>query len=168
MELKRKFIIVVISILLIIVFIPTMVEGSFLSWLFGEEDDTAKSQIIEQIKEEISDLERIDGSESLYDFQVEKVLNKYGTINYTFWTNSIKSITTKDGDKIPIKDIYSGKIIKSTAEQQYAGGIYDVAEGIETRQQVDFLCSLGCDLIQGYYFAKPMPIEEFEEKYKEK
>ncbi|MBQ7958722.1 MAG: EAL domain-containing protein, partial [Oscillospiraceae bacterium] len=37
-----------------------------------------------------------------------------------------------------------------------------VAEGIETRQQVDFLCSLGCDLIQGYYFARPMPIDEFE------
>lgn len=39
-----------------------------------------------------------------------------------------------------------------------------VAEGIETREQVDFLASMNCDLIQGYYFAKPMPISEFEEK----
>ncbi len=39
-----------------------------------------------------------------------------------------------------------------------------VAEGIETREQVDFLTELDCDLIQGYYFAKPMPIAEFEEK----
>ena len=37
-----------------------------------------------------------------------------------------------------------------------------VAEGIELREQVDFLASLGCDMIQGYYFAKPMPITEFE------
>ena len=37
-----------------------------------------------------------------------------------------------------------------------------VAEGIEQRAQVDFLASLGCDMIQGFYFAKPMPVAEFE------
>ena len=42
-----------------------------------------------------------------------------------------------------------------------------VAEGIESREQVDFLTEQECDLIQGYFFAKPMPISEFEEKYKE-
>ena len=40
-----------------------------------------------------------------------------------------------------------------------------VAEGIENREQVDFLAEQECDLIQGYFFAKPMPICEFEEKY---
>lgn len=42
-----------------------------------------------------------------------------------------------------------------------------VAEGIETREQVDFLAENECDLIQGYYFAKPMPVEEFEVKVAE-
>ena len=42
-----------------------------------------------------------------------------------------------------------------------------VAEEIESREQVDFLTEQECDLIQGYFFAKPMPISEFEEKYKE-
>lgn len=42
-----------------------------------------------------------------------------------------------------------------------------VAEGIESREQVDFLTEQECDLIQGYFFAKPMPIHEFEEKYNE-
>ena len=37
-----------------------------------------------------------------------------------------------------------------------------VAEGIEHREQVDFLASLGCDMIQGFYYAKPMPVGEFE------
>ena len=37
-----------------------------------------------------------------------------------------------------------------------------VAEGIEQREQVDFLAALGCDMIQGYYFARPMPVKEFE------
>ena len=39
-----------------------------------------------------------------------------------------------------------------------------VAEGIEKKEQVDFLAGQGCDMIQGFYFAKPMPIAEFEEK----
>ena len=37
-----------------------------------------------------------------------------------------------------------------------------VAEGIETHEQVEFLMRTGCDLIQGFYFAKPMPVSEFE------
>ena len=41
-----------------------------------------------------------------------------------------------------------------------------VAEGIESREQVDFLKEQDCDLIQGYYFAKPMPLDEFEKNYK--
>jgi len=40
-----------------------------------------------------------------------------------------------------------------------------VAEGIESREQVDFLIEQECDLIQGYFFAKPMAIEEFVTKY---
>ena len=37
-----------------------------------------------------------------------------------------------------------------------------VAEGVETREQYLALKAMGCDLIQGYYFSKPVPYEEFE------
>lgn len=37
-----------------------------------------------------------------------------------------------------------------------------VAEGVETKEQVDSLKNLGCDIIQGYYFSKPIPANEFE------
>ena len=37
-----------------------------------------------------------------------------------------------------------------------------VAEGVETREQLERLREIGCDYVQGYYFAKPMPQEEFE------
>ncbi len=37
-----------------------------------------------------------------------------------------------------------------------------VAEGVEEQSQVDFLAAEGCDMIQGYYYAKPMPREEYE------
>lgn len=36
-----------------------------------------------------------------------------------------------------------------------------VAEGIETKEQVEFLEKQGCDLIQGFYYARPMPVDQF-------
>lgn len=39
-----------------------------------------------------------------------------------------------------------------------------VAEGVEVKEQVDFLAKQGCDMIQGYYYAKPMPKEEYEQR----
>lgn len=38
-----------------------------------------------------------------------------------------------------------------------------VAEGVETKEQYDYLKKIGCDYIQGYYFSKPVPKEEFVE-----
>lgn len=42
-----------------------------------------------------------------------------------------------------------------------------VAEGIETREQMSRLQSMGCDYAQGYFFAKPMTVSEFEKLWKE-
>lgn len=44
-------------------------------------------------------------------------------------------------------------------------GIKTVAEGIETKAQIVFLKKIECDIVQGYYFLKPISIQEFEEKY---
>ena len=40
-----------------------------------------------------------------------------------------------------------------------------LAEGAEKIEQVDRLRYLGCNVIQGYYYSKPIPIDEFEERY---
>lgn len=40
-----------------------------------------------------------------------------------------------------------------------------ITEGVETQEQVSYLKSYGCDIFQGYYFAKPMPVSEFEMHY---
>ena len=37
-----------------------------------------------------------------------------------------------------------------------------LSEGVETQEQVDFLIEAGCHCVQGYFFAKPMPVEVFE------
>ncbi len=39
-----------------------------------------------------------------------------------------------------------------------------IAEGVETVEQVDFLVEMGCDFFQGYYFARPVSLEEYEKK----
>ena len=41
-------------------------------------------------------------------------------------------------------------------------GITSLTEGIETKEQFEGLKEMGCQLFQGYYFAKPMPAEDFE------
>jgi diguanylate cyclase (GGDEF)-like protein len=43
-------------------------------------------------------------------------------------------------------------------------GIPVVAEGVETLEQKQFLESIGCNFVQGYYYAKPMPVEEYESR----
>ena len=44
-------------------------------------------------------------------------------------------------------------------------GFVCLAEGAESKTQVDRLHELGCEIIQGYYYSKPIPIEEYEQKY---
>ncbi|GCD11013.1 sensor domain-containing protein [Clostridium tagluense] len=40
-----------------------------------------------------------------------------------------------------------------------------IAEGVETKEQIKLLQSMGCNQIQGYYFSKPLPSDEIEEKF---
>lgn len=43
---------------------------------------------------------------------------------------------------------------------------YDIVfEGIETQEQLDIIHGYGCDIVQGYFYDKPLPSEEFENKY---
>lgn len=55
-----------------------------------------------------------------------------------------------------------GTVVTSVVRMAKWLGIPVVAEGVETRAQVDFLRSLGCDIVQGYFFAHPIPREDFE------
>ena len=41
-------------------------------------------------------------------------------------------------------------------------GVTTIAEGVETAEQVSVLKHMGCDIIQGYYFSRPLPVDEFE------
>lgn len=41
-----------------------------------------------------------------------------------------------------------------------------IAEGVEAKEQVEYIKNLGCDMIQGYYYSKPLPKNQFEEYMK--
>jgi len=53
----------------------------------------------------------------------------------------------------------SEAIVRATFDIARALNLRTVAEGVETRPQASFLAELGCDVLQGFYFAKPMPAE---------
>ena len=54
-------------------------------------------------------------------------------------------------------------IIRSVVGMASLLDIPVIAEGVETEEQADMLLSFGCENMQGYYFSKPVPAEEYEE-----
>lgn len=60
-------------------------------------------------------------------------------------------------------DAYDQAITRTIIAMGHTLGFKVVAEGVETAEQVAFLCAEGCDEGQGYYFSKPLPAKEFEQ-----
>ena len=56
-----------------------------------------------------------------------------------------------------------GNILESVVRMAKWLGMSVIAEGVETREQADFLKSIGCNYVQGFLYAKPMPAEEYEQ-----
>ena len=56
------------------------------------------------------------------------------------------------------------KIIKNVVTMASELNLDMVSEGVETKEQADFLMCVGCDVIQGYFYAKPMPLSDFEDR----
>jgi EAL domain-containing protein (putative c-di-GMP-specific phosphodiesterase class I) len=82
--------------------------------------------------------------------------------------NSLKKLPfdTLKIDKSFIDDIEvdqkSRDIVKAIINLSHALGIWTIAEGVETREQVEILKYLGLDSIQGYYYSRPLNNYEFQ------
>ncbi len=67
-------------------------------------------------------------------------------------------------DRAFIKDIPdntgSAAIVTAIISMAHSLNLTVVAEGVETKEQLDFLANCGCDEIQGYYFSKPLPTDQ--------
>ncbi len=53
-------------------------------------------------------------------------------------------------------------ILDSIISMAHRMGMRVIAEGVETKEQADYLLKLNCEHMQGYYFSRPVPVEEFE------
>ena len=56
-------------------------------------------------------------------------------------------------------------ILESIVDMAHKLRMTTVMEGVESRQELEYLKEIGIDVFQGYYFSKPIPIEEFERRY---
>ena len=71
--------------------------------------------------------------------------------------NFISNETSKPFDVSILNDIIS---------MAHRLDLHVIAEGVETREQLRRLRAVGCDFVQGYFFAKPMPVENFDKLLK--
>ncbi len=55
-----------------------------------------------------------------------------------------------------------GNILTAILKMAESLNIQTIAEGVETKEQVEFLKSIGCKYVQGFYYSKPLPVDEFE------
>ena len=59
----------------------------------------------------------------------------------------------------------SRTILKTVVALSKELGMPVITEGVETKDHVDFLTQIGCDIFQGFFFARPMKAADYEKKY---
>ncbi|MDD7641907.1 MAG: bifunctional diguanylate cyclase/phosphodiesterase [bacterium] len=94
-------------------------------------------------------------------------IDDFGAGYSSFSTLNIMHFDTLKIDKSLIDYIgnYGGdRLLEHTIALAKDLGMHVTAEGVENETQVAFLKNLNCDSIQGYYYSKPLPLEEFAEK----
>ena len=119
----------------------------------------------------------VEITESVVMSDPEKIkleIEKFRSAGYEVWMDDFGSAysslnTLKNFDFSEIKldmlfmrdfDEKSKKIITSIINMAKKLGIHTLAEGVETKEQFEFLRDNGCEKIQGFYFSRPLPFEE--------
>ena len=125
--------------------------------------EITESAIINDLKQHAHLVERLQEA----GFEVE--MDDFGSAYSSF--NMLKDICV-DVLKIDMKFLgnteneeRSHAILKSIVDMARDLHMKTIAEGVETEEELEFLKGVGCDIYQGYYFSKPMPVADFEAKY---
>lgn len=117
-------------------------------------------QNIELAQIELANIKKLGFQISIDDFG-----KGYSSLSY------LKSlpIDTIKIDKTFIDDIshpiHKGSLAKVIIDMGHNMNFLVIAEGVETKKQIDFLINHQCDIVQGYYFSKPLTSSELEKFY---
>lgn len=142
--------------------LPRMISGALTA------HDLAPAHLIL----EITETDRLDRSAKTVQMMKELVaagltisIDDFGTGNATIDYLRYLPATEVKIDKVFIRDIESNPedqlLVQSIIEMAHSLGRRVVAEGVETADSLELLTRLNCDLIQGYYVGRPVPIRDF-------
>ena len=132
-------------------------NGIGFSDLHLEITESAYTQDAKQIVEVVSGLR-----DTGFRIEMDDFGSGYSSLNML----SALPIDVLKLDMLFIRTAFSGKgntrMIEIILDISHSLSVPMIAEGVETEEQMLTLKKLGCDIVQGYYFAKPMPACDFE------
>ena len=119
---------------------------------------------------------RVEITESIMasDSYVRNEIERFRLAGYEVWMDdfgsgysSLNTLKDYKFDELKIDMVFlsnfneaSRTIIRSTVRMAKNLGLKTLAEGVETKEQMDFLKGIGCEKVQGYYYGKPLPLKE--------
>ena len=121
---------------------------------------------------EITESAYTDNSEQIVDViqNLHKIGFKVEMDDFGCGYSSLNMLTSLPFDALKLDRKFIQNIVSNEKDYRLVGIIVDIArllevpviaEGVETEKQVELLKKVGCDIIQGYYFSKPLPANEF-------
>jgi len=130
------------------------------------EPGTLSFELLESIF--LDDIDEMVGwnLERIRDMGIDLAIDDFGTGHA-----SILSLLKLRPTRFKIDRQFLDELVTSRSQQRLVGSLIDigrslgikvVAEGVETFEQADILRALGCDILQGYAFARPMPAATLE------
>lgn len=129
-----------------------------------ELTETTTDVEFKDLKRTISGLHKTGISTSVDDFGIGySSLNLIKELPWNVLKLDKSLLPHKSGDSNE-QNIVMFKYLVAMAQEM---GLECIAEGVETEEHVDILTSNRCKLAQGYYFDKPLPVEEFEARLAE-
>ena len=119
---------------------------------------------------------RVEITESIMasDSYVRNEIERFRQAGYEVWMDdfgsgysSLNTLKDYKFDELKIDMVFlsnfneaSRTIIRSTVRMAKNLGLKTLAEGVETKEQMDFLKGIGCEKVQGYYYGKPQPLKD--------
>ena len=135
-------------------------------------------EVVESILEKYKierDYIRVEITESIMasDSYIQHEIERFRLVGYEVWMDdfgsgysSLNTLKDYKFDELKIDMAFlsnfnevSRTIISSMVRMAKSLGLKTLAEGVETKEQKEFLKSIGCEKVQGYYYGKPQPLK---------